>query len=165
MTATIDSYWDVIDPHWSAFCDALGGRTELSTLLALMPKPVLQLASAHIVQSEVRNGGFFQLFANSSGKAAVEGLKGFALIGTPQIAAVVQGAMERLGDPYPTGRSARQKANSAVRNVAVEAAGGKVDSWFSAFDAEDDAFYDLIDTENGGFDDAATAYVIAAGLA
>lgn len=158
------SYWDVIEPHWDAFCDGLTGRTQASDVIAALPAGVGLLAAAHLCQSEVRNGGFHQYFFNTSGKVAEAALAGYELIGMTEVAGATSVAMARLGAPYPAARGARQKRLAETRATALAALDSKPDSFWSPFDDEEDVFYARIDDENGGFDAAATAYCRAQGL-
>lgn len=158
------SYWDVIEPHWDEFCDGLTGRTPADDVIAALPAGIGALAAAHLCQSEVRNGGFRQYFFNTSGKVAEAALLGYEQIGMPAVAGATRVAMGRFGETYPTARGVRQKQLTAVRATALAELTEKPDVLWSPFDDEEGVFYARIDDENGGFDEAATAYCQAHGL-
>lgn len=57
--------------------------------------------AGHFCQSEVCSGGFEQLFWNPTGVLAPEAVEGFREIGLPQLAALIESAIDLLGPPYP----------------------------------------------------------------
>jgi hypothetical protein len=147
VSAADANYWDAIDPIW----DLINIDTPESfrtTFAAVRPESGL-LYAAHFCQSEVCNGGFGQFFWNSTGVLAPEAVKGFAAIGQPQVANIVEKAMALLGSPYLRDRKARQEALQAPRNAGD-------------FAPLEDEFYRLLRTENGGYESAANGY--AAGI-
>ncbi len=101
--------------------------------------------AAHSCQSEICNGGFDQFFWNSTGVLAPEAAEGFREIGQPQIAALIESAMDLVGSPYPRDREERQGRLSQLPGGAL--------------DALDQKFFALIESEAGGFQDAADRYV------
>lgn len=152
------SYWDVLEPHWEEFCEGLPGRGSGADLVAQFPDDVGVLLATHLVQSEVRNGGFDQLFHNATGKLAPEALSGFQRIGMPLTAGSLRTAMARLGDPYPSARTARLARRKAVRAEAVAGLSEAPDWLWTPYDEEESVFYAEIDRENGGFSEAADAF-------
>src|ERR1700730_5433859 len=72
-------------------------------------QPAALLYAAHFAQSEICNGGFDQLFFNSTGVLSPEAVQGFQLIGMHKTASLLASAMEALGSPFPRGRDERQK--------------------------------------------------------
>ncbi len=119
------------------------------------------LYAAHFCQSEVCNGGFTQFFWNSTGVLAPEAVEGFIAIGQPQVADVIQRAMNILGSPFRRDRAARWSALDTLRNehdkgqdLAGRPRYKKIDS-FGKLERE---FYSLLVSEAGGFENAANAY-------
>jgi Domain of unknown function (DUF4375) len=106
--------------------------------------------AAHFCQSEVCNGGFDQLFYNGTGVLAPEAAEAFREIGQTRIAALIESAMNLLGNSYPRDWEDRRDRLSEVPR--------------SALDALDNEFYALIESEAGGFQHAADSYVAQAVL-
>lgn len=72
---------------------------------------------------------------------ALEAIEGFKALGMPKIAALLKHSVDRLGETYPHDQEERQE---------------KLESLSEGF--EDGLFFDLIDTEAGGFKIAADLY-------
>jgi len=120
--------------------------------------------------AEVHNGGFLQLFWNSTGILVPEAEDGFRVIGMPAMATLVQMAASPLGSPYPRDRDDRWDALLAAsgrKPREIEQIFKKQDNLYLAFvdatstlglDALDKRFWETAETENGGFQDAATQY-------
>jgi hypothetical protein len=142
MTAT--SYWDVLGPVGDSVSIYDGPERFLREFAVLSAKEAPLLA-AHWCQSEVCNGGFEQFFGNSAGVLAPEAVAAFVSIGMPETSAVVARAMAWFDTPYPRERSTRNKALSTLGAD-------------SPFDALDTDFYQLLGTENGGFESAANSF-------
>lgn len=53
-----------------------------------VPHPLLLLYAAHFCLSELDNGGFLQLFWNSTGVLVPEAVEGYTAIGMPKLAAI-----------------------------------------------------------------------------
>jgi len=148
-------YWDLIDPIWEkvsiydgpdAFLQQYGASLEVSRVLF----------AAYWCQSEICNGGFDQFFSNSTGVLAPEGVEGFRKIGMPQIAALMEQAMSALGLIYPRDRDEREDAIEAAWDACADNESGP-------FGDLDELFFQLIETENGGFEEAADAYAASNG--
>jgi hypothetical protein len=137
-----EDYWLLIEPIWDSI-KIDGVELFLRTYRAVTPGLAL-LYAAHFCQSEVCNGGFEQLFLNSTGVLAPEAVAGFRAIGQQGVADVVQTAMDELEVPYPRDRTLRtlQLADLTPKK----------------FDALDSRFYALIGTEGGGLKSAADRY-------
>jgi hypothetical protein len=108
-------------------------------------QPAGMLYAAHWAQSEICNGGFKQLFWNSTGVLVPEAVEGFRLIGMPRTAELVVSAMETLGYPYPRDRKDRQTRLEAVTEDTLNTI--------------NEQFFAEIENENGGFDSAMAAFV------
>jgi hypothetical protein len=102
------------------------------------------LFAAHFCQSEICNGGFHQFFWNSTGILAPEAVEGFREIEQSQIASLVESAMTLIGTPYPRTRDERQGRLSHIPK--------------STLGALDEKFFVLIESEAGGFENAADRY-------
>lgn len=108
------------------------------------------LFAAHWCQSEVRNGGLHQFFSNSTGVLAPEAILAFKEIGLLSLALVVQEASAWFGPIYPREREIRAEVLDTFEKENPE-------DW-DPFTALDKEFFQLLDTENGGFAEAAGRY-------
>jgi len=142
-----ETYWKLVHPIWqklSIFDEIVRFDLEFEDA----PLKARSLFAAHWCQSEVRNGGFYQFFYNSTGILAPHAVSSFQLLSMPQSAGLVQQAINWFEQPYPRERRARLQQ---LKNVE-----GK-----KQFYSLDDKFYPLIREENGGFTKAADAYAEA----
>ena len=137
------SYWSLVESFWEEINIYDGPEVFNRTYLAV-PETSRLLFAAHFAQSEICNGGFRQFFYNSTGVLGPEALDGFRRIGMEETADTVAKAMECLGQPYPRDREERKEKLSTLN----------VDD----LNQLDDKFFDLIDTENGGFEAAADRF-------
>jgi hypothetical protein len=71
------------------------------------PAKVRHLIALHFCIGEILNGGFLQLFCNSTGIVAPEALIAFDAIGQPKAKALLEVAMAKLGPNYPRNRETR----------------------------------------------------------
>lgn len=117
--------------------------------------PSRTLFAAHWCQSEVRNGGFHQFFGNSTGVLAPEAIAAYYTLGMPKVASVVETATNWFGTDYPRKREVRDEMLGVYENKHPNA--------WNPFEQLDDQFFALIDSENGGFTEAADAYAEAHG--
>jgi Domain of unknown function (DUF4375) len=62
-------------------------------------RPSLLLYAAHFCLCEVHNGGFLQLFWNSTGVLFPEAVEGYRTLGMPKLAATFASAAALLGSP------------------------------------------------------------------
>lgn len=148
-------YWDLVDPIWEKV-SIYDSPDVFLRQYAASPEASRILLSAHWCQSEIRNGGFDQFFSNSTGVLAPEGVEAFRKIGMPQIAALIEQAMSALGDPYPRDHDEREDAIEAAWDACSDNESGP-------FGDLDELFFKLIETENGGFGEAADAYAASNG--
>ena len=129
-------YWSLIDPIWEKV--SIHGTPDLFLhQFGKLTEPQQHLFASHWCQSEVRNGGFFQFFENSTGMLAPEAVAGFRAIGLEPCAALLEEAMRYFGSPYPREREDR---NAKLQDE-------------DAFTKLDDQFFDAI--ANDGYDKAA----------
>jgi hypothetical protein len=141
-------YWQLIEPILDQINIYDGPDIFLGTFATAKP-PTGAIYAAHFAQSEICNGGFHQLFSNSTGVLSPEAVEGFRLIGMDKTADLLKAAMEALGNPFPRDRAARQKT---LKNVPEE-----------KLNQLDRVFFKEIDQENGGFEAAANAFVSSLG--
>ena len=104
----MSGYWKVVEPFWDLI-NIYDGPEVFRSTYDSAPKISGLMFAAHFCQSEVCNGGFGQFFSNSTGVLAPEAVEGFRQIGQPQVAAVVESAMELLGPAYPRDRDEREE--------------------------------------------------------
>jgi Domain of unknown function (DUF4375) len=148
-------YWTLVEPIWDTVSIHDGPEAFLRQYGAAPAVPRI-LFVAHWTESEVSNGGFDQYFSNSTGVLAPEAVAAFRQLGMPLAAAAIERAMAYFESPYPRQRELRYAALKA----AWEANGNRNPDLFAE---ADDAFFDGIKTENGGFEAAANAYATAQG--
>jgi hypothetical protein len=144
MAEKIQGYWRLVDPVWDQIDIYSGADVFLRTHTAAEKNAGL-LFAAHFAQSEICNGGFYQLFSNSTGVLAPEAAEGFQTIGMAATAETVRTAMRLLGEDYPRERGERQNVLAGVNRQAL--------------DELDKKFFALIKTENGGFTQSADKFV------
>lgn len=103
-------YWLLVEAVWLPLNLSWDDGPEgfLRQFRMVQPR-VGHLYAAHWCQSEVRNGGFYQFFWNTTGLLAPEALDGFRAVGITEWSAILAEAMEFFGHPYPRERAARQK--------------------------------------------------------
>jgi hypothetical protein len=154
-----ENYWSVLDPIWNktnidtpeTFTQTFGDVSRSEGLLY----------AAHFCQSEACNGGFTQFFWNSTDVLASEAVDGFIAIGRPQVADVLQRAMNMLGSPYRRDRAVRWSALDTLRDEhdkqrdPRDRANYKNMDSFSKLERK---FYSLHASEAGGFENAADVY-------
>lgn len=145
-------YWSLVEPYWEAVSIYDGWEVYLASL-ALIPAASQHLFATHWVGSEVDNGGFWQLFVNSSGVVLPEAVTGFEAIGMPMAAGVAAAAMARLGEPYPRDRTRR--------NEILEELGDDLAYGSSVINDWNQEFWVHLGEENGGFKAAADRYAEA----
>jgi hypothetical protein len=139
-------YWAMVVPWWDQIAEDWESEQGYLSNISRVSRPALLLGTAHFCCSEICNGGFVQLFNNSTGMIVPEAIEGFRAIGMPETAAVIEEAVCVFGSSYPRDRDGRQRAFAAVGNR------------IAAFDALNDRFYQVVETENGGFEEAASRY-------
>jgi hypothetical protein len=144
MTEQDRGYWKLVEPIWDQVNIYDGADIFLSTY-ATTDQPAGAIYAAHFAQSEICNGGFHQLFSNSTGVLSPEAVQGFRLIGMNKTADLLVTAMDTLGNPFPRDRARRQKN---LMDVPKE-----------KLNRLDRVFFKEIDQENGGFEAAANAFV------
>ena len=141
-------YWALVNPY----CDAVSfydGPVRFFDDIAKLPDRSRHLLTAHLCQYEVCNGGFDQLFWNSTGILTPEAVSAFRAIGLPNTATVVEEAIAAFGPSFPRDRAARQRALDVMREKCKPS---------RAFANLDDRFYALIETEHGGWNAAADEF-------
>lgn len=131
------SYWELVEPYWDVV-SIHGGADNFIQQFAALPRASQHLYAAHMTQSEVQNGGLAQFFDNGTGILAPEAVEGFQGLGMPQTAEALADAMKLFGDPYPRERKSGEQVTLPT--------------------TFEDRFADLLESEAGGFWDAADRY-------
>ncbi len=144
-----EDYWQWIEPIWDEVSIYDGAEVFLKQFEALSKKQQT-LLPAHWAQSEIMNGGLGQFFENSTGVLAPEAVAAFKALGMPKTAAMLLQAMTFFGEQYPRSRSIRMAQLENFYQVHGEEA--------IPMAAEEDAVAELLETEGGGFFDAADGY-------
>jgi len=143
------AYWKLIDPIWHkvSFYKTWGILQRDFTKISLKQK---NLYAVHWADSEICNGGFDQLFENSTGMLGPEAVEGYRAIGMQQCAELVNQACLMLGVPYPRERAERQKRLAIL--IASHPEGRDI------FDELEKQYYRLKYEESGGLETAADRY-------
>jgi hypothetical protein len=148
-------YWQFVEPVWDAVSIDDGPDVFLEQFQAIRPE-VGHLLAAHWCQSEVRNGGFYQFFENSTGVLAPEAARAFAAIGLQDWSDLVTEAMKFFGEPYPRDEEQR------VPKLPEFGDGKRED--FDPFFALDNRFYESLKADRQRFQKAADEYARSVGL-
>jgi hypothetical protein len=169
MPKKFDSYWNVLEPHFTSI-NIYETPGTFSASIAAVPRYVVLLYAAHMCQSEVHNGGFLQLFWNSTGIIVPEAIEAYRTIGMPSLASLVERTAQPLGAPYPLDREDRWDAllqASGLSETQFEAILRSEKDLYTAFakatqslgfERLDREFWETAKAENGGFETAATRY-------
>lgn len=159
LLAKPDAYKRAYDPYWNRVNIYDGGAVFLGDL-ALVPEAIRPLLVTQWVNSEVHNGGFAQLFFNSTGVLAPEAIAGFRSLGMPMVADVVAASLTIFPTPYPRDREERlglfdlpdgEEDGRVVFQRFAELTASKLDFL-------DETFWKLMAVENGGYTMAANRY-------
>jgi hypothetical protein len=152
-------YWSLIDPIWDKIY--IDSPETFAQTFGEVSRGAGLLYAAHFCQSEVCNGGFTQFFWNSTGVLAPEAVEGFIAIGQPQVAEIVQHAMNMLGSPFRRNRAARWMALDQLRDEQEkqpDPANRPQRKNINLFRPLEKEFYSLLRSEGGGFENAADTY-------
>jgi len=137
--------------------DQLDTHTHLDQAYAaiLAEHPQLGLLfAAHCCMAEICNGGFFQLYTNSTGYMAPEAVEGFIALGKPLTANCIAESLKLLPQPYIRDWQLRVRAIEAL----CECKPPKLKP--NTFTKLEDQFLELFDEENGSYEEAADGYVM-----
>ncbi len=126
-------YPSVYAPYYEQF-NFYDGRDAWLRSIDGIPDAAVRLFSLHWLHLEVYNGGFWQYFFNDTSTSAPEAIAGFEAIGMPAVAEICQNAMDKVARPF--------LFNTEQRRSIVGDPNDRMD-----FEAMDQAFYDLADTE------------------
>jgi hypothetical protein len=141
-----------LDPIWDAI--EIDTPESFERTFKTVNRSVALLYAAHFCQSEVCNGGFTQLFRNSTGVLAPEAVEGFLAIGQPGVSSVVQNAIALLGSPFKRHRASRWSILAGLSSNPDPRLYQRV----LQFEPLEREFYTLLESEAGGFESAADRY-------
>lgn len=102
-------YWPIIEPDFDRVSIYDGPDRFLADIKGT-PEWRVNLLAVHWCDSEVCNGGFDQFFFNNTSVLAPEAVLGYRAIARPDLADLLQQAMERLRPTFSRDRRARQRA-------------------------------------------------------
>ena len=143
-------YWASIEPYWLRLNESWeDDPSAFLSRLAEIPVAVRHLYAGHWCQSEVRNGGLWQFFSNTTGILSPEAATGFRAIGALEWADVIDEAMRHLGSPYPRNRSERLRVLSKGEQSIQRLFGGL-----------NDRFYNWLGDEYNKWERLADAYAV-----
>jgi hypothetical protein len=121
-------------------------------ILATLPRGIRAGYTLVDLDSEVRNGGFYQYFTNSSGQIAYEALEDLRLIGAKNHALLVQQAIqlnEQLEAKYPWYKQRWESPESDIDAASKTRFWADVETNFEPeFDRLSSDFYSLDDTDS-----------------
>ena len=169
MANVFESYTDFIQEVWDQV-NIYDSVEQFEASIGAVPRPKLLIYATNFCLSEVYNGGFLQLFFNSTGILTPEAIAGFDLIGMPKLAETFAKASSVLGLPFPRDRDERQssmirasKLGDAELEKIFKQSENLYLSYLGAtkslpFDELSEQAWELADEENGGFSCGATAY-------
>jgi hypothetical protein len=143
------AYWPFVESVWDSISIYDGPEPFLAQFRAADRVP-RTLFAAHWCQSEVLNGGLHQFFWNSTGVLAPEAAEAFDALEMPQTAQVVRDAMAWFGPIFPRDRDERMEALDNYETENTDSRG--------PFEKLDDQFFDLVEEEAGGFENAADRF-------
>jgi hypothetical protein len=145
-----DVAWKAVEPYWRKV-SIYGTPERLERDLRKVPPPVLVLLPVFWCNSEICNGGFSQLFLNSTGILVPEAIAGYRTLKRRKLANVVAKAASLLGKNYARDRSLRHK-----RLKKLGAAGLKTCFW-PCFEKFDKRYFKLLEEE--GLEETIDAYL------
>ncbi len=169
MPGPVKSWENIVDSI-AGKIEATKGPEEYFASIARLPRSHVLLYAIFFAGAEVNNGGFSQLFYNSTGMVAPEAREGFAAIGMPKIAGLFSQAMQIFGAAYPRDPDVRRQAILAAAQRFLAEPKNDSPGRRRLASAEDvivsdalfrdlsDKYYQLEYVENGGIDKAATSY-------
>jgi hypothetical protein len=140
---------DAVADVWDRVSIYDGGETFLKDLAAI-PEPKRHLVVAFWCHREIENGGFLQLFWNSTGVVVPEAPAAYRALGLNSAAALFETALRQFPSPYPRDRAARQKSFSLLPSQDYPPKG--------QFDLLDESYYDLFPAR--AFGRAIDAYAV-----
>lgn len=167
--AELKSYWDVLLPKFESI-NIYESPKDYFASCENAGRPIVLLYATHMCASEVHNGGFLQLFWNSTGIAVPEAIEGYRTMRMAKLADLVQSTATLLGDPFPRDRNDRWDAlliASGRETSDLEAIFERNNHLYQAFieataslnfDPLDRQFWDLAATEASGYQEAATRF-------
>ena len=142
-------YWNFVEPVWDSLVQWDDVR-EFTSVFERTAVPSRTLFAAHWLKSEVDNGGFYQFYWNTTGILAPEAADAFVTIGMSASAQVIRQSIAWFPSPYPRDRSRRI---ALLDRYAAENPGRR-----HPFDLLDERFYELVESEVGGFVEAANEF-------
>jgi len=150
-----EAYWNVVKKIWDTI-SIYDGEIIFLEQFAKTDLKEKNLFAAHWCQSEIRNGGFYQFFDNSTGILAPEAVDAFRAIGMPKTANLIKKAMGLFGSTYPRDKDKRGEALRIFENQSDQEK-----DLFDEIDKFDKEFFVLIRKENDGFEIAADNYALS----
>ena len=184
MSGPDAAYWAVVKPMFGRVNISDSPENYLASIAGL-PRSEVGLFAAHFCLAEIFNGGLLQFFWNGAGVLAPEAVEGFVMVGMTQMAALIREIAAQLGDPYPRDRDDRWDAllvasgrseGDLTRIFEEVSSEGQAAGFHEAvnfyraflkatepmgFDQLNEKAWDLAETENGGFAEAANRYVLS----
>ena len=146
-----ERYWKAIEQAGEDVNIYDGPKVFLEQYGKLEPA-IGKMLAVHWCVSEVCNGGFHQLFFNSTGLLVPEAADAFESFGMTRCASAVRRAVSRLGSRYPRERSSRVIRLYRAQLLSFE-------SSETLLDLENTEFYDCYDVEAGGYEIAGIRYL------
>jgi len=150
-----EAYWHVVAEIWDEI-SIYDGEEVFQKQFERATSKQRNIFAAHWCQSEIRNGGFYQFFDNSTGILAPEAVEAFKAIGMPKIANVIEKAIGLFGSTYPRDKDKREEALRAFENQS-----NQEKYILDEIETLTKEFLALIRKENNGFELAADNYALS----
>lgn len=138
--------WEAIEPIWDDL--PYSSAAKLGVFMADLTEGQRALISIDWCQKEIRNGGFEQLFENSTGNLVPYAIHGFRLIGAERYAELLAEGASLLGTHYPKSGAGRKRVLKSLS-----------DSQFQELQTLDDEFLHLIDSAEYDLEQYRGSYV------
>lgn len=106
--------WEAIERIWEDL--PYSSVSKLDVFMSDLTEGQKALISIDWCQKEIRNGGFKQLFENSTGNLVPYAVRGFHLIGAERYAELLAKGASLLGVEYPKSGAARKRALKSLRD-------------------------------------------------
>jgi hypothetical protein len=110
--------WQAIEPIWDDL--PYSSASKLDAFMEDLTEGQRALISIDWCQKEIRNGGFEQLFENSTGNLVPYAIHGFRLIGAERCAELLAKGVGVLGTDYPKSGAARKRVLKSLSDSQLQ---------------------------------------------
>ena len=128
--------WDAIEPIWDDL--PLGRFKALADFMNDLTEGQRGLIALDWCQKEIRNGGFPQLFENSTGNLVPWAVDGFRTIGAEKYAVILTKVASMLGSDYPKSGAARKRAYKSLSQAQKQEIDELESAFYALLNSKDD---------------------------